>query len=142
VQCLKFDGVQTALLCQVEGAPLTAAVLKDLEIGKHFNALFTPGKDGRLTQLMDSMNWSASQCLYVGETEGGLREAESMGMRVIRREERDQDLIVRDMEEACETSLVNFAWTRDIYAGVLWKNNKDCARQDEKPPETEFVSTR
>jgi len=80
--------------------------------------------------------------LYVGETEGGLREAESMGMRVIRREERDQDLIVRDMEEACETSLVNFAWTRDIYAGVLWKNNKDCARQDEKPPETEFVSTR
>ena len=26
---------------------------------------------------------------------------------------------------------VNFAWTRDIYAGVLWKNSKDCTREDE-----------
>jgi len=142
VQCLKFDGVQTALLCQGEGAPLAEGVVRDLEIGKHFNALFTPGVDGGLDKLVKALRVSASDCIYVGETEGGLSEAEGMGMRVIARAGRDQDLIVRDMEEACETSLVNFAWTRDIYAGVLWKNNKDCARQDGEAPATEFVGTR
>jgi len=69
------------------------------------------------------------ECVYVGQTEEGLKEAAALGMRVIKGEG-DQSVIVREMEEACETSLVNFAWTRDIYAGVLWKNNKDCVRQD------------
>jgi len=133
IQCLKFDGVKTALIC-TQGAPLAHDSIKDLEIAQHFNAVITPGgspgvASEELSGLLGRLgDFPSDRCIYVGTS--GLEAATKLGMMAIKWTG-DQDDVVRALEAACETSLVNFAWTRDIYAGVLWKNSKDCTREDE-----------
>jgi hypothetical protein len=39
---------------------------------------------------------------------------------------------IKQVETLLGLPLANFAWSRDVYAKVLWTSNKDCLHQDEQ----------
>jgi len=136
LQCLRFDGYQTGLLCREwhmgESSLCTAAQTRSRsEVKRHFNAIVESKSERRartdpaLYELAAArVGLRPCQLIYVDSREELLEPARQVGMTTVKCSTGSDG--VRQVEALLELPLANFAWSRDVYAKVLWVANKDC----------------
>lgn len=140
LQCLRFDGFQTGLLCREwpmgeTTASTTAQKRSRSEMKRHFNAIVESKKEN-LPLLDPALYTLAAQragllpheTIFVDTRPEHLLPAKKLGMTTVLCTTGTDG--VKKIESLVNLPLTNFAWSRDVYAKVLYSTNKDCQTQD------------
>lgn len=142
LQCLRFEGYQTGLVCwewPLKSSDTSTSVQKRSrsEMKRHFNVI-VESKNEKLSRI-DPDNYALlarradlqpREMIYVDSRPELLEPAKVAGMYTVLC---DTDTGgIKQVETLLGLPLANFAWSRDVYAKVLWTSNKDCLHQDEQ----------
>ena len=147
LQCLRFDGFQTGVMCrewhlgeqQRAAASGSAAppVRKRAgsEVKRHLNAVLeckrealSPLDPRCFSLLAHRAGVEPEQMIYLDSRAEVARAAQEAGMSAIICQSGAHG--VKQLEAMLALPLTNFAWSRDVYAKVLWVSNKDCQTHD------------
>ena len=139
VQCLRFDGFQTGLLCREwhmgEASAQKQKRSSRSEMKKQFNAI-VESKSEQLPLLNPALytlvckraGLLPRETIYVDSCPDALLPAKEIGMTTVLCKTGADG--VKQIESLMDLPLTNFAWSRDVYAKVLWVSNKDCQTTD------------
>mmetsp|Transcript_41657 Transcript_41657/g.83479 ORF Transcript_41657/g.83479 Transcript_41657/m.83479 type:complete len:232 (-) Transcript_41657:134-829(-) len=136
LQCLRFDGYQTALLTRNwktidVGSHIGKAGRENplkSEISRHFNVIveteeqnLDPADPKVFALLCDRLRLAPQQVAFVDSSTRTIAAARDFGLTTIHADAPAS--AVRGVEDLLGVPLANFAWTRDQYAKVLWGAN-------------------
>ena len=136
LQCLRFDGYQTGLICREwHGGASPSQKRSKSEFKGHFNTIIE-SKAEKMRRTDPALYLLASlradvlphEMIYVDSRPKHLDPAKEVGMTTVLCAHGSD--CVKKIEALIDLPLTNFAWSRDVYAKVLWVSNKDCERQD------------
>ena len=142
LQCLRFDGFQTGVMCREwhlgqlpNGGQSPVRKRVDSEVKRHLNGLVESKVEGlspldaRLFKLLALRAGVApEQMIYIDSRVEVVDSAQQAGMMALLCQSGADG--VKKLENVLGLPLTNFAWSRDVYAKVLWVSNKDCQTRD------------
>ncbi len=142
LQCLRFDGFQTGVICREwhlgqlpSGGQSPVRKPVHSEVKRHLNALVESKVedllplDARLFKLLALRAGVApEQMIYIDSRVEVVDSVQQAGMMALLCQSGADG--VKKLENVLGLPLTNFAWSRDVYAKVLWVSNKDCQTQD------------